>query len=166
MIKLSQRDNRALEQKARSDLKHLREALKKEPVVQRFFKKYDRDINEIDDVSVQFVNDLDVSAKTIDGKIYLNSEMLEENWKDYMHYMVHELEHYCQHRSNKCVENSNETNYLDNPAEVEAFKAQLKYRQKTEPKKEVDQYVTQLFDKHEIPKKERPEKKRELLGRK
>ena len=164
MLKLSQRDDKHLQQKAKSDLAKIRAALKKEPIVHQMFKKYGRDLNEIDNVSIQFVRDLGVSAKTVNGKIYLNAEMLDEDWKDYFHYAIHELDHYCQHRSNKCVENSNEGNYLDNPAEIEAFKEQLKYRKKTEPKSTINEYIKDLFNKHDIPKDERPEKKKELLN--
>lgn len=163
MIKLSKRDNDWEQKKAKSDLKQIRAALKKEPIVKKMFEKYARDMNEIDKVSIQFVRDLDVSAKTVNGKIYLNAEMLEEDWKDYFHYVIHELDHYCQHKSNKCVENSNEGDYLDNPAEIEAFREQLKYREKTENKSTIDQYLKDLFDKHDVPKSERPDKKRELL---
>ncbi len=163
MIKLSKRDNRSLETKAKSDIAHLRTALKKEPIIIKMFKKYNRDINEIDTASIQFDDSLDVSAKTIDGEIFLNAKMLEDDWQEYMHYLVHEFEHYCQHRSNKCLENNKEVDYLDNPSEISAFKGQLKYKEKTEPKKEVNKYLKDLFDKHDIPKDERPIKKKELL---
>lgn len=166
MIKISKRDNRGLEEKARRDIAHIRAALKKEPIVKKEFAKYDRDINEIDDVSISFDPHLDVSAKTVNGEIFLNAKMLEEDWEDYFHYAVHEITHYLQHTSGKCNGDGNEEeNYLDNESEVEAFQNQLKYRKKTEPKAEVEQYVKDLFDKHDIPKKRRPEKRKELLDK-
>lgn len=165
MFKLSKRDNRSIDEKAKSDIAHLRLALKKEPIVIKMFKKHRRNINEIDYVSIKFDKKLDVSAKTVNGDIFLNAKMLEENWQDYMHYLVHELEHYCQHRSDECVENSNKSNYLDNPAEISAFKEQLKYREKTEPLSDVNEYIKDLFDKHHIPKRERHEKKKELMDK-
>lgn len=166
MMKISKRDYRALEDKARKDLKHIRAALKKEPIVIKEFKKYNRDINDIDDVSIKFDPNLDVSAKTINGDIFLNAKMLEDNWKDYFHYAVHEITHYLQHTSGQCNEPNNEKeNYLDNENEVEAFQNQLKYREKTEPHSEIEKYLKDLFDKHQIPKKERPEKKKELLDK-
>lgn len=167
MFKLSKRDNGNvdLEQKAIDDIKHIKAALKREPIVQKEFKKYRRNIDDIDDVSIQFDKNLDVSAKTINGNIFLNAEMLQEKWQDYFHYAVHEITHYLQHTSGKCDHNAKSENYLDNPAEIEAFKQQLKYREKTEPKHEVEQYIEDLFDRHDIPEKERGKKKRELLDR-
>lgn len=164
MLKISQRDHRDLQGKAKSDLKHIREALKKEPVVKAMFKKYKRDINQIDNVCIRFDPNLDVSAKTVNGKIFLNAKMLEENWKNYMHYAVHEIQHFLQHTSDNCDEYQDpNAEYLDNPSEIEAFQAQLKFREKTEPKSVVNDYLKDLFDKHDLPKKERPAKKKELL---
>lgn len=164
MIKLSKRDNRKLDEKAKSDLEHIRKALKKEPIALKEFEKYKRDINEVNNVSIQFDPDLDVSAKTVNGDIFLNAKMLEDNWQDYFHYILHEITHYLQHTSGDCNGHgkSNEE-YLDNPAEIEAFKNQLHYREKTEDKKTVNKYLKDLFDKHNVPKKEREEKKEELL---
>lgn len=165
MFKLSKRDLGDLDAKAKSDIEKIKAALKKEPIVQKEFKKYNRSLDEIDNVSIKFDPDLDVSAKTINGNIFLNAQMLEEDWKNYFHYAVHEITHYLQHTSGKCNGHGAdaEKNYLDNPSEIEAFQNQLKYREKTENKSEVNQYLKDLFDKHDVPKKERPEKKKELL---
>lgn len=161
MIKLSKRDIDKQE-KAENDIAHIRKALKKEPIVIDEFNKYKRNISEIDDVSIQFDPDLDVSAKTVNGKIYLNAKMLDEKWEDYFHYAVHEIDHYLQHTTNDCDHNSNE-DYLDNDNEIEAFKDQIAYRKKTEGKPVVEEYITELFDKHDLPEKERSEKRKELL---
>lgn len=163
MIKISKRDNRGLEEKARKDIEHIKAALKKEPIVQKEFKKYERDIGDVDNVSIEFDPNLDVSAKTVDGKIYLNAKMLEEDWQDYFHYAVHEVTHYLQHTSGNCNHDQDKKKYLDNENEIEAFQNQLKYREKTEDKSQVNKYIKELFDKHKIPKKDRPEKKKELL---
>lgn len=128
-------------------------------------KKYDRDINDVDDISIQFVKDLDVSAKTINGMVYLNAEMLDDNWKDYFHYAIHEVKHVLTHQSGKCSGDNKNVPYLDNPEEVEAFKTQIKYREKTEPKEDVVEYVEDLMDKHSIPEEEKPAKKKELMGK-
>lgn len=162
MFKISKRDNRSLEIKAINDLKYIRIAAKKEPLIIDMFKKNGRALSEIDDVSIQFVRDLEVSAKTINGKIYLNANMLDDDWKDYFHYIIHELSHYCDHKNKKC--NDDNVSYLDNPAEISAFKKQLKYREKHESPKVIDKYLEELFDKHDLPEKERPAKKKELLG--
>lgn len=165
MIKISKRDNRGLEDKAEQDVKYIKEQLKREPIVQKEFKKYERNINDVDKVSIEFDPNLDVSAKTINGKIYLNAKMLEEDWHDYFHYAVHEVTHYLQHTSGKCNGHGDNEKvpYLDNESEVEAFQNQLKYREKTEDKKTVNKYVKDLLDKHDVPQDERKEKKKELL---
>lgn len=163
MIKLSQRDTRNLDEKAKSDIEHIKAALKKEPIVQKEFKKYKRDISEIDDVSISFDDKLDVSAKTVNGDIFLNAKMLEDKWQDYFHYAIHEITHYLQHTSGKCNGHGEDKSYLDNDSEIEAFQNQLKYREKTEDNKTVNKYVKDLLDKHHVPKEERKEKKKELL---
>jgi len=166
MIKISKRDNRDLEEKAKSDVEQIKAALKEEPIVQKEFKKYERDIKDVDKVSIEFDPTLDVSAKTINGKIYLNAKMLEEPWQDYFHYAVHEITHFLQHTSGKCSGHGKQKeDYLDNESEIEAFQNQLKYREKTEGNTEVNKYLKDLFDKHDVPKKERPEKKKELLDK-
>ncbi len=165
MIKLSKRDNRDLEQKAKGDISHIRMALKKEPIVIKMFKDAGRDINEVDNMSIQFDQNLDVSAKTVNGKIYLNAEMLKEKWQEYFHYLIHETKHYITHTSGKCDGDDKNVPYLDNPEEIAAFKDQLKYREKTEPKKDVVQYVEDLMDKHNTPANERPAKKKQLMGK-
>lgn len=162
MIKLSKRDRRELENKAKSDLEHIRAAIKKEPIVQKEFNKYNRNINEVDNVSIKFDENLDVSAKTINGDIFLNAKMLEDDWRDYLHYIIHEITHYLQHTSGDCNNDPN-VDYLDNESEVEAFQNQLKYKEKTESPKEVNKYIKDLFDKHDIPNDERKQKKKELL---
>ncbi len=165
MIKLSKRDNRKLEEKAKNDIMNIRAKAKKEPLVLKKLKEYGLDKDLIDDVSVQFDKNLDVSAKTINGKIYLNADMLKENWQDYYHYFCHEIIHSAQHLSGKCSGDNKEDSYLDNPAEIEAFQTQIKVREKTEPKEDVVEYVEDLMDRHNIPKNERAEKKKELLSK-
>jgi hypothetical protein len=164
MLKISMRDDRELEEKAKSDIKHIREAAKKEPLLLKKLKEYGFGKDLIDSVSVQFV-DLDVSAKTINGKIYLNAEMLKKPWQDYYSYFAHEICHSAQHRSGDCAGDSKDVPYLDNPAEVEAFQTQIKVREKYEPKEDVIEYVEDLMDKHDTPKDERADKKKELMGK-
>lgn len=164
MLKLSMRDNRDLQEKAKNDIEQIKIALKKEPIIQKAFKQYNRNINDVDKISISFDDKLDVSAKTVNGKIFLNSKMLKDNWKDYFHYAIHECIHYLQHTSGECKSHEQITNenYLDNKNEIEAFQKQISYRKKTEPKSEVNTYLNDLLDKHEIPKDERNEKKKEL----
>lgn len=150
-----------------SDINKIKEELKKEPIVKRMFKQYGRDLNEIDKVSIKFAP-LDVSAKTVNGHIYLNEKMKDDDYKSYRHYIVHELTHYLQHTSDKCLDEEpiTDDNYLDNPSEQEAFQNQLEYKEKTEPKQEVEDYLKQLFDRYDLDRDERKEKLKELLPNK
>ncbi len=145
-------------------IKRLKEELKKEPIAKRLFKKYDRPISDVDKMSVEFVP-LDVSAKTIDGDIFLNENMKDKSDEHILAYLLHESAHFCQHLSNKCLDEESITddNYLDNPSEQEAFRAQLDYKLDNESKEEVKDYLTQLFDRYDLSRKERKEKMKELL---
>ena len=51
--------------------------VKKDPAVVEKFKEYNMSIDKIDNVHVEF-EDLDVSAKTKNKKIYLNRKMLRK----------------------------------------------------------------------------------------
>lgn len=161
---LSAKIEKRLEGKAISDIEHIRKALKTEPIVKKEFEEYGRDINEIDNVKIRFDVGLDVSAKTINGEIFLNADMLDQDWHEYFNYAVHEITHYLQHTTDSCNEEEDKnTPYLDNKSEIEAFQNQLKYKEKTESKKAIEKYLKQLLDKHDLKGKEREDKKKELL---
>ena len=163
MLKISKTDNR-LKEKGKEDIKKIRTELKKDPIVLKMFKKYKVDISKIDNVPISFDSDIDVSAKTVDGEIFLNSDMLYDDYKEYIHYVVHELTHVLQHITGKCNNGLNsDIEYLDIPSEIEAFKEQLKFKEKTDSKKEIGKYLKKLFDRHDLNRKERKKKIKELL---
>src|ERR1700683_4482930 len=70
--------------------------LKKDEVMQRICKDYDVSIDYIDYIPTTFA-DLDVSAKTIKGAVYLNYKLLCDGdfFKDYQ-YLIHEWLHHFQ----------------------------------------------------------------------
>lgn len=146
-------------------IKRLKEALKKEPIVKRIFKKYDRSPDELDNISIKFAP-LEVSAKTINGNVILNENMKDEDDEHILAYMIHETSHAADHKFGSCGENEepiNDDNYLDSPAEQKAFKAQLEYKLDNESKEEVKKYLTMLFDRYDLSRKERQVKLKELL---
>ena len=152
----------------RQVIKKMKEVAKNDPAIIAKFKKYDVPIDEIDDIHIEFC-DLDVSAKTKDKKIYLNSKMLDgemnSDIKDPTHYLIHELVHYLQQKTGKNTgKDHNTKDYLDKPSEEEAFETQVDYQQREESPEKANQYVNKLLDFHDIKGKEREDKKEELLN--
>ena len=148
-------------------LKKLREFLKKDEVVQKMFKEYEVDIEEIDYIPMKFGN-LDVSAKTDHGVIIYNYKLLTDGdfFKDFS-YGVHEITHWLQQTTgNKPTKSSNDGDYLDNPFEQEGFQNQIEYISKQNGEEEAEDYVDNLLEHHEIDsKKERDNKKETLMAK-
>jgi hypothetical protein len=148
-------------------LKKLREFLKKDDVVQKMFKEYEVNIEEIDYIPMRFGN-LDVSAKTDHGVIIYNYKLLTDGdfFKDFS-YGVHEITHWLQQTTGtKPTKSSNDGNYLDNPFEQEGFQNQIEYISKQDGKEEAEDYVNNLLDHHEVDSdKERDEKKETLMSK-
>jgi hypothetical protein len=142
----------------------MRQEIKNDPLVIRKFKEYGIPLDDIDKVHIEF-RDLDVSAKTKNKKIYLNSAMLEDDSpiKDPTHYLVHEIIHYLQQTTGKNLDDGDVEDYLDKDSEQEAFKAQVNYKKREESPEEAVEYVERLLDHHDIDGKEREEKKEDLL---
>jgi hypothetical protein len=147
-------------------LKKLRTYLKEDEVVQRMFKEYGADINEIDFIPMKF-DDIDVSAKTDHGVIIYNYELLTDGdfFKDFS-YGVHEITHYLQQTcGKKPTQSSDDGNYLDNPFEEEGFKNQIEYISKEFGEGEAEKYVEHLLDHHDVEdKSKREDKKEELMA--
>ena len=77
-------------------LKKMREYLKKDETVQKMFKEYDTDIEQLDCVPMAFKS-LDVSAKCDHGCIYFNWKLLcDGKFEDNYSYATHELTHWFQ----------------------------------------------------------------------
>lgn len=144
-------------------IKKMKATVKKDPDVIAKFEKYKIPIDELDGVSVEFA-DLDVSAKTKDRKIYLNRAMLDpdSDVKDPTHYLAHEIIHYLQQTTGN-VEDQRDADYIDKPTEVEAFQAQVDFKERHEGGDEAERYVEDLLDYHEVGGKEREKKKDELM---
>jgi hypothetical protein len=145
-------------------LKKLREFLKKDDVVQKMFKEYEVDIEEIDFIPMKFGN-LDVSAKTDHGVIIYNYKLLTDGdfFKDFS-YGVHEITHWLQQTTGtKPTKSSDDGSYLDNPFEQEGFQNQIEYISKQDGKEEAEDYVNNLLDHHEIESDKERDKKKETL---
>lgn len=145
----------------------LRDKLKGDETVQRMFKEYDVDIEEIYLIPMMF-SDLDVSAKTDHGVIYYNYKLLADGdfEKDFQ-YGVHEMTHWLQQTAgDKPTQSADDGSYLDNPYEQEGFQNQMEYVAREKGEDEAESYVDDLLKHHEIDdKKEKEEKKEELLAK-
>lgn len=145
-------------------IEHMKKCVKKDPAVIQKFKEYNIPIDKIDGVFVKF-DDLDVSAKTKNKKIYLNRKMLnpDSEIKDPTHYLAHELTHWLQQTTGNTAGHQYVKEYLDKPTEMEAFQVQIDFKKRHEGDEEADEYVEELLDHHNIDnKKEREEKTDEL----
>ena len=109
-------------------------------------------------------SDIDVSARTENGVVYINNKLLEN--KDRIpSYITHECVHWLQQCfSDGPTEGSTDDNYLDNPFEQEGFRAQTSFIEETEGDDEAEEYIDQVLDHHDVPSDERAERKKELLA--
>lgn len=144
-------------------VKKMKTDVKDEKEYLEMCEKYDKDIDFIDGVKISFAP-LDVSAKTINGEVILNEKLLDESWEDKIKYIVHEITHVSQQESGLVDGKTDKEDYLDDPNEQEAFEAQISYMKRHESPEEVQEYIENLLDHHDIKGKEREEKKEKLEG--
>lgn len=145
-------------------IKKMREYLKQNEVVQKMFKEYDVDIEEIDYIPMMFGN-LDVSAKTDHGVIIYNYKLLTDgDWFKDFSYGVHEMTHWLQQTTGtKATKSSDDGSYLDNPYEQEGFQNQVQYIADQFGDAEAEQYVDDLLEHHEVESKKEVKEKKETL---
>lgn len=145
-------------------LKKMREHLKKDETVQKMFKEYEVDLDEIDLIPMRF-GKLDVSAKTDHGILIFNWKLLCDGdfLEDYS-YGVHEITHWLQQTTgNKPTQSADDGSYLDNPFEQEGFQNQVEYISNNEGENRAEEYVDDLLEHHEVEDKEEKEEKKEIL---
>jgi hypothetical protein len=148
-------------------IEKVRARVKKSTVLKDMFEEYNVDLEEFDYIPMAFA-DLDVSARTDHGCIYFSYKLLEDGSFDSNdHYILHETNHFLQQcAKSKPTEGSNDDDYLDDPDEKEAFKAQTEFLEDTRGEDVAENYVDQLLDHHDVDGNERKERKDELLNRK
>lgn len=135
--------------------------MKKEQAFLDKCKEYNRDPDFVNDVHISF-EPLDVSAKTVNGEIFLNENLFGKgDFHDAMRYFQHELCHVLQQEAGMVNGKTPKKDYLDDENEIEAFQVQLEYMNEHTPE-EVQEYLEQLMDHHNISGKERKRKIREL----
>ncbi len=143
----------------------IKECLKDDNIVKEICNEHEFDQDILDGISISFSDELDVSAKTTDSKIELNSSLLEDDFNIIMRYVIHELVHAIQHLEAKTFNDPYEDHdYLDRPDELEAFTRQIQFDKENRGEEKVEKYVNDLIEYHEIPLKEQKQKKKELLN--
>lgn len=146
-------------------IKDLMGLLRRHPQVLVLFERFKISIDEFDKIQIG-IKEMDVSAKTKDGKIWLNECLIEDgNLVEDLHYVVHELVHWLQQRTglDSYHEPDNYSSYLFIPTEIQAFKEQIEFIRNYKGAKEAKKYLKDLLDFHELEGDERKELE-ELLG--
>lgn len=140
----------------------VKQKLKQNDVIRKSFEENGLSVDEIDDIPVCFA-DIEVSARTDHGIIYLNTELWGQ--KDEVdHYLAHEFEHFTQQTTGDGpTKGSTDDTYLDNEFEQEGFQTQTKYISDTRGDSEAKEYIEQVMDHHDVPSEERKSRKKELL---
>ena len=140
--------------------------LKGDSVIQNMFKHFNVDLDSIESVPLEFAP-LPVSAKTKNGKIYLNENLLEDDdFSEDIHYIVHEMRHYLQQTSedfSKYVKPPGD-DYLDLVAEVEAFRDQILFMKNFYGEEKAVEYLENLLDVHDLEGDARDKKYDQLIG--
>lgn len=141
------------------------ELLKSNPVIQDMCSQFGVNTDELSKMPIEFT-DLNVSAKTKNGKVYLNNRLLDDDdFVDDIHYIVHETNHWLQQINGDAdkYHKDSDLDYLDLPAEIEAFQNQIKFISDTKGRKEAEDYVDHLLDFHEFDGKRKQDKRKELM---
>lgn len=143
----------------------LKRSVKKEPEYLKKCEEYGKNLDFVDGVDISFKDGLDVSAKTVNGEVFLNGNLFDNgDWVDQMRYIIHEVTHVMQQDAGKVDGPVSKADYLDDKNELEAFRAQISYMSSHESPEEVQHYLEQLLDHHNIRGKERVEKARKLTS--
>lgn len=144
----------------------LKDDIRDHKVVQNMFKEHGVDIEELDLIPMAFA-DLDVSARTDHGIIYLSYKILENDIEPILgndHYLVHELTHVLQQTTgDKPTKGSKDGKYLDNEFEQESFQNQSEYIADEYSEEKAEQYIDRVLDKHNIIDEDEREDKKDVL---
>ena len=143
----------------------IKEELCADPIAKKILDKFNMPEEVIQGLSISFDEDLDVTAKTVNGEVTLNKTLLDKSFHTLMRYVIHELVHVCQHirdEDKKPKKSPKGKGYLENKEEIEAFKWQTLYETETKGEDKAEEYLENLLEFHKIPKKEREDKIEEL----
>lgn len=146
-----------------NSINKVKEELKSNKVMQELCEEYGETTDVLDVIPIAF-KDLEVSARTEHGCIYLNSKLIDE---DYKSYIIHEVTHFFQQcYNNGPTKGSTDDTYLDNKEEQEGFQNQTEFLAQEYGDNTAEKYIEKVLDHHDISGKERELKKKKLLNRK
>lgn len=146
-----------------SDLKNY---LKSNNIFLELCKEYGQDVTILDGIPVVFTSEIDVTAKTINAKVFLNTSLVDEKFEIMARYLIHELAHCFQHMENEGKkQKKKQKDYLNRPEELEAFQYQIKFDASERSHEKANDYVNDLLSYHDIPKRRRNTKKKELMDK-
>lgn len=144
-------------------IKSLKESVQAEESFLEKCKEYDKNPSFVNSVNVSFSKDIDVSAKTVNGEIFLNDRLFNKSWEEQMRYLIHELVHCMQQEDGKVNGKTDKEDYLDDKNEQEAFTTQISYMCEHNNAEEIQEYIENLLDHHNIQGDERKEKAKKLV---
>ncbi len=163
MIEVFASKDKPLEKKTKLIAK-VKEYIMADEIYRELCEEYGHSPKILDGIAVIFTDDIDVTAKTINSKIFLNSSLMDEGTHIIGRYLLHELTHSFQHMEKEGrKQKPKDKIYLNRPEELEAFQYQIKFDAKKRPDDDVNKYVNNLISYHKIPKEQRKEKKEELM---
>ena len=138
--------------------------LKKDKIMQDIFKKYNQSVDIIDYIPTYF-KELDVSAQTSHGVVWLNTKLLADGFDKFDYsYLIHEYTHWAQQcLGDEPTKSSDDGSYLHNPYEQEGFQNQIEYISKHLGEEEAEKYVDHLLDHHDIKKKQEKDELEAIL---
>jgi hypothetical protein len=146
-------------------LSRIKTELKRSPIAKEICKEHGFSIDIIDGIPMDFSEEIDTSARTVNSAISLSSELMNEDFQIMMRYAIHELVHALQHMKMEGMEAFESDEYLDRPDELEAFQYQIEYESETMGQDKAEEYVDNLIEYHEIPPEVQEGKKQELLDK-
>lgn len=142
-------------------IEKIKKFMYKDSYFKELFSEYKKDMGLIEEIPVDFVTDLDVSAQTVNGSIKLNQKLMSKPFHLIMRYIVHEMVHVFQHMDGLKDDGKNK-NYLDNQDEVEAFQKQIEFDANNNGNSKAISYTKKLIKFHKYPKSKRDDKFKEL----
>ena len=146
-------------------LSRIRTALMNDPVAKEICKENNIGVWFLESVPIRY-EDLEVTAKTVNGNIILNPKLMKKSFEILMRYVIHEMVHAIQHIEEYGKKQTDKKkNYLNREDEIEAFQYQVKFDESQRGEDKVDEYVDGLLSYHDVPKDQREDKKKEIMER-
>lgn len=138
--------------------------LKSDETMLKVFAEHDVPIDYIDLMPVGFKSDIEVSATTERGVVWLNYKLLCDGFENNYSYLIHEFTHSLdQLFSDGPTQGADDGEYLKNPDEQRGFQNQILYIAEHEGEDKAEEYVEDLLDHHDVTKEKDKESISDIL---